>query len=143
MCRELNLRGMTKSARGTKGKPGKNVSAKAALNRKILASAWGTLELCLDYKAGVRPVPPACISQTCHAGGHVAKDNRKKPLEFKCTTCGHADDADVNAALNILTFGNGAAGRGGGDTGRGPCHSRPVKRQEPGRSDRRELVELS
>ena len=41
--------------------------------------------------------------------------------------CGHADNADVNAALNILASGIGAAGRGGGDNDL--CRSRPVKRQ--------------
>ena len=129
---KLNIRGMTKSAKGTQQKFGKNVSTKAALNRKILASAWGTLELCLNYKMEVRHVNPAYTSQTCHQCGHVDKENRKQS-DFKCTACGHADDADVNAALNILAFGNGAAGRGGGDTGGASRYSRPGKRQEMGR----------
>ena len=125
----LGIGNMTKSAKGTKEKPGRNVKAKSGLNRKILASAWGTLEFCLDYKMEVRHVPPAYTSQTCHPCGHVDKKNRNG-TDFKCTACGHADDADVNAALNILAFGNGAAGRGGGDTGGTSCHSRPGKRQE-------------
>ena len=132
---KLNIRGMTKSAKGTKERPGKNVKAKATLNRKILASTWGTLELCLNYKMEVRHVPPAYTSQTCHVCGHVDKNNRKRS-DFKCTACGHADDADVNAALNILAFGNGATGRGGGDTGGTPRHSRPVKRQETARASK-------
>ena len=132
---DLNIRGMTKSAKGTKEKPGKHVKSKSGLNRKILASAWGTLELRLNYKMEVRKVNPAYTSQTCHQCGHVDKKNRNG-AKFKCTACGHADDADVNAALNILAFGNGAAGRGGGDTGGTSCHSRPVKRQEIGLSDR-------
>ncbi len=125
----LNIGNMTKSAKGTKEKPGRNVKAKSGLNRKILASAWGTLELCLDYKMEVRHVPPAYTSQMCHSCGHVDERNRNG-TDFKCTACGHADDADVNAALNILAFGNGAAGRGGGDTGGASRHSRPGKRQE-------------
>ncbi|MDE0611160.1 MAG: transposase, partial [Gammaproteobacteria bacterium] len=111
------------------------VKSKSGLNRQILTSAWGTLELCLDYKLEVRKVNPAYTSQTCHQCGHVDKDSRKQ-TDFKCTACGHADDADVNAALNIMAFGNGAAGRGGGDTGGAPCHSRPRKRQEIGRRSR-------
>ena len=43
---------------------------------------------------------PAYTSQTCHSCGHVAKGNRLSQSKFKCTACGHADDADVNAALN-------------------------------------------
>ncbi len=136
---KLKIRGMTKSAKGTIENPGKSVNAKSALNRKILASAWGTLELCLNYKTEVRKVHPAYTSQTCHQCGHVDKDSRKQS-DFKCTACGHADDADVNAALNILAFGNGATGRGGGDTGGASCHSRPVKRQEIAEPDRREFV---
>ena len=46
----LNIKGMTKSAKGTKEKPGKNVKQKSGLNRQILASGWGSLELCLNYK---------------------------------------------------------------------------------------------
>ena len=126
---KLNIGNMTKSAKGTKEKPGRNVKAKSGLNRKILASAWGTLELCLQYKMEVRHVPPAYTSQTCHSCGHVDEKNRNG-TGFKCTACGHADDADVNAASNILAFGNGAAGRGGGDTGGASRHSRPGKRQE-------------
>ena len=131
----LNTKGMTRSAKGTLENPGKNVEAKSKLNRQILASAWGTLELCLNYKAEVRKVHPAYTSQTCHQCGHVDKDNRKQSV-FKCTACGHTDDADVNAALNILAFGNGAAGRGGGDTGGASRHSRPGKRQKMGKQDR-------
>ena len=134
---KLNIRGMTRSARGTKERPGKSVKAKSQLNRKILASSWGQLELCLSYKMDVHKVDPAYTSQTCHQCGHVDKRSRKTQSDFKCTACGHADDADVNAALNILAFGNGAAGRGGGDTGGAPRHSRPGKRQEIGQSDRR------
>ena len=139
---KLNVRGMTKSAKGTKEKPGKHVRMKSELNRRILASAWGTLELCLNYKAEVQEVHPAYTSQTCHQCGHVDKDNRKQS-DFKCTACGHTDDADVNAALNILAFGNGAAGRGGGDTGGASCHGRSGKRQEIGQPDRRMSVNLS
>ena len=127
---KLNIRGMTKSAKGTKEKPGKSVKAKSQLNRKILTSSWGTLELCLDYKMDVRKVHPAYTSQTCRQCGHVDKRSRKTQSDFQCTACGHADDADVNAALNILAFGSGATGRGGGDTGGAPRHSRPRKRQE-------------
>ena len=132
---DLKTKGMTKSAKGTKENPGKNVKQKSGLNRRILSSAWGTLELCLDYKMEVRKVNPAYTSQTCHECGHVAKENRKQ-LNFKCTACGHTDDADVNAALNILAFGNGATGHGGGDVGR------PVKRHEIAQPDGYESVKL-
>jgi len=93
------------------------------LNRKILMSGWGKLEQCLSYKSNVVKVAPHYTSQMCAQCGHVDKQNRKTQADFECTACGHRDNADVNAALNILAFGNGASGRGGGGV------TRPVKRQ--------------
>ena len=52
------------------------------------------------------------------------KANRKTQSKFKCRYCGHEDNADVNAALNILAAGNTATGRGGSGV------ARPMKRQE-------------
>ena len=50
---------------------------------------------------------------------HVNKDNRKTQSDFKCVKfVDRRDNADINAALNILAFGNGAAGRGGGEVTR-------------------------
>lgn len=48
---ELNIGGMTRSARGTAACPGKNVKAKAGLNRAVLGMAWGRALLFLTYKA--------------------------------------------------------------------------------------------
>jgi putative transposase len=48
---DLNIRGMTRSAKGTTTKPGRNVRAKAALNREIMRSGWGLLVRRLEDKA--------------------------------------------------------------------------------------------
>ncbi len=120
---KLNNRGLTRSAKGTKDNPGTNVRAKAELNRAILASCWGKFHQCLDYKTNTNYLNPAYTSQTCNECGNVDKENRKTQAAFLCSACGHRDNADVNAALNILAFGNRAAGRGG-------CKvTWPVKRQ--------------
>ena len=119
----LNTRGMTASAKGTADAPGKNVRQKAGLNRAILGTGWHKLEQCLSYKTNISKVPAHHTSQTCHKCRHVAKENRKTQADFQCVACGHRDNADVNAALNILASGNGAAGRGGTGV------ARPVKRQ--------------
>ena len=120
---DLKIRNMSASAKGDMENPGKNVKAKAGLNRVILASGWGKLEQCLGYKATVTKVPAAYTSQTCHQCGSNDRNNRKTQADFHCLSCGHRDNADLNAALNILASGNGAAGRGGGGV------TRPVKRQ--------------
>ncbi len=120
---DLNIAGMTASAKGTAEKPGKNVKQKTGLNRTIRSSGWGKLDQCLDYKSNVVKVPAAYTSQKCRACGHTAKQNRKTQSDFHCVKCGHRANADMNAALNILAFGNGAAGRGDGGV------ARSVKRQ--------------
>ena len=75
----------------------------------------------------VEKVPAAYTSRHCNACGHTEKANRKTQSDAECRSCGYRGNADVNAALNVLSenedSGNGAAGRGGGDVGR------PVKRQ--------------
>ena len=86
-----------------------------ALSRGIGSSAWGGLIRKLGYKAHpLIAVPPMYTSQTCSECGHVSKDNRKRRSEFACVACGYSNHADLNAALNILALGTGAAGRGGG-----------------------------
>jgi putative transposase len=95
--------GMTRSARGTAAQPGRNVRAKAGLNRGILASGWGALVARLEQKAPgrVEKVNPAYTSQTCNACQHIARESRKNQGDFACVACGHRDNADVNAARNI------------------------------------------
>lgn len=127
---DLNIRNMTASAKGTLAEPGRNVAAKAGLNRAILAKGWGGLLTALEHKARyngsrILRVPPAFTSQTCHACGHCAPDNRESQAEFRCRACGHQAIADVNAAKNILAAGLAVTGRGDLAVGRS------VKRQPP------------
>src|SRR6266581_642638 len=66
---DLDVKGMTRSARGTAGTPGRNVRQKAGLNRGILASGWGLLVRRLGDKASDRleKIRPAFTSQRCSA----------------------------------------------------------------------------
>jgi putative transposase len=89
---DLRITGMTRSARGTRDKPGRNVRQKAGLNRGILASGWGLLERRLQEKAPrrVEKISPAYTSQQCSACGHVAANSRESQAAFRCVACGYA-----------------------------------------------------
>ena len=113
---DLKIRSMVRSARGTSAVPGTNVRAKAGLNRSIHAAGWGLLVTRLEGKARgrVEKVDPAYTSQICHSCGHCAAENRESQAVFRCRACGHADDADVNAAKNIrdIAVGRTVTARG-------------------------------
>jgi putative transposase len=122
---DLRVRDMTRSAKGTVAEPGRNVRAKAGLNRQILASGWGILVRRLEQKAPgrVEKVNPAFTSQRCSVCGHVASENRKSQAVFACTACGNTCNADVNAARNIAA-GHAVTARGGLPLG-GPVNREP------------------
>jgi putative transposase len=122
---DLRIADMTRSARGTAENPGRNVAAKAGLNRGILASGWGLLVRRLEDKCPgrVEKVNPAYTSQRCSACGHIAAESRKSQALFACVACSFACNADVNAARNIAA-GHVVNARGGfrvaGPTNREP-----------------------
>ena len=70
---DLQITNMTRSAKGTRENPGRNVRAKAGLNRGILGSGWGLLVRRLEDKAPgrVEKIRPAFTSQRCSACGQV------------------------------------------------------------------------
>ena len=98
----LNVKGMTRSAKGTVEDPGRNVAAKSGTNRVILNTGWTALKRKIDYKAAnVIVVPAMNTSRTCHECGVVDSDSRSTRDDFICMACGHAAHADLNAAKNI------------------------------------------
>jgi putative transposase len=121
---DLQIGNMTRSAKGTRENPGRNVRAKAGLNRGILGSGWGLLVRRLQDKAPgrVEKIRPAFTSQRCSACGQVDRDSRESQAVFRCTACGFACNADVNAAINIAA-GHAVTARGGDGV------TRPVNRE--------------
>jgi putative transposase len=108
---DLAVKNMSASAAGTVDAPGKNVRAKAGLNRGILDAAWGEFARQLTYKVEWRGgrvilVNPTYTSRTCRCCGHEAAENRKTQSVFACVSCGHTEHADVHAAKNILAAGH-------------------------------------
>ncbi len=102
----LTISAMTATAKGTVAEPGVNVRQKAGLNRAILDKGWGLFEQALANRArttGTRiaHVPAAFSSQRCSHCGHTDRNNRESQARFRCGSCGHRANADVNAAINI------------------------------------------
>jgi putative transposase len=126
----LNVRAMTRSARGTRDCPGTHVAQKRGLNREISRQGWGLLVARLKHKALGRLefVPPAYTSQRCSHCGHVTPENRKSQAVFQCVACDAGPcNADMNAARNIAA---GRAVTARGDLGT----SRSVNREPQLRS---------
>jgi putative transposase len=121
---DLQITNMTRSAKGTPENPGRKVRAKAGLNREILRSGWGLLVRRLEDKAPsrVEKIKPHYTSQRCSACGQVDRDSRQSQAVFRCTACGFAGHADVNAAINIAA-GHAVTARGGDGA------ARPVNRE--------------
>jgi putative transposase len=106
---KLKVTNMTRSAKGTVEKPGTNVAQKSGLNRSILDAGWAQFRSIIEGKAEdagrqVIVVNPRYTSQRCASCGHVEAGNRVDVV-FRCLKCGHSDQADINAAINILRAG--------------------------------------
>lgn len=100
---DLKIKNMTGTAKGTVEQPGSQIRQKAGLNRSILRSSWGLIEIFSTYKARkdgklVISVKPHHSSQECRLCGDVRPENRQNQAEFLCQCCGHRENADVNAA---------------------------------------------
>jgi putative transposase len=122
---DLRITDMTRSARGTRENPGRNVRQKAGLNRGILRSGWGLLVRRLEQKAPgrVEKIKPHHTSQRCSACGQVDRRSRESQAVFQCTACRYACHADVNAARNIAA-GHAVTARGGSALA-GPANREP------------------
>ena len=111
---DLRVAAMTATAAGTAEHPGRNVAAKAGLNRSILDAGWTQFTNILVAKAEsagrrVVLVHPASTSIDCHACG--ARCTRPRRDTVVCPVHG-ALDADLNGARNIATragLGSGQA----------------------------------
>lgn len=121
---DLKIKNMTKSvttrsaelkAIGTVEVPKylRSAKGKRGLNRSILQQGWGIFFEMLEYKVNrnggnIVRINPAYTSQKCNVCGHISQDNRLSQSSFKCISCGHTANADINAAKNILSAGNAA-----------------------------------
>jgi transposase len=105
---DLSLENMTRSAKGTREEPGKNVKAKSGLNRELLSIAPGMILSMIEWKSyragGVRiAVNPRRTSRDCPDCGDPITLDRNRQMH--CTSCGLIIDRDLGASRNILARG--------------------------------------
>lgn len=111
---KLQLKNMSKSAKGTEENPGKNVAAKSGLNREILDTAPAALMSMIRYKVEETggefvetPTKKLKPSQRCPCCDNTTKKNRLKQAEFVCVSCGYEQNADVVSGINSLKWALG------------------------------------
>jgi putative transposase len=110
---DLAITNMTRSASGTVQAPGRNVAAKAGLNRSILDAGWGQFLAILLAKAEgagrqvVKVNPRDTSIICCLCGARCARPRQDTVL---CPVHGGMD-ADLNGACNILTRAGLGSGR--------------------------------
>jgi putative transposase len=135
---DLQVKNMSRSAKGNAENPGKNVRAKSGLNKSILDQGWSEFRRQLQYKmnwngAVLVAVPPHNTSRTCPECDRVAAENRPTQTQFRCVECGYENHADVVGAMNTLARGYrvAACGEEGSGLGR-KTRTKPASvKQEP------------
>lgn len=141
---DLNISGMTASARGTIERPGRNVRRKAGLNRSVAEAALGEFRRRLEYKAARAGRTIAAVdrwfpsSKTCSSCGHLLNKLSLGARTWVCPACRTRHDRDVNAAKNILAAGRVVAREhlgdacGAGVSRQGSFLPRSASKQETG-----------
>jgi putative transposase len=114
---DLNLAGMMRAPKAKPNEDGTGYlpngkAAKSGLNKSLADAAIGNLYVMMESKAKSSgktfvKVSPRYTSQTCSQCGTIDSDSRKSQSKFICTHCGHAENADVNAAKNIKSIAFG------------------------------------
>lgn len=75
------------------------------ISKHILDCGWGMFRRMLTYKMNVVLVNPKFTSQICNECGVKDATSRVSQSEFVCKHCGNINNADINAAKNIMSKG--------------------------------------
>ena len=81
-------------------------ASRGEAKRRLHSWSFAQLASFLAYKAEakgcrVAGVDPRHTSQRCHRCGSISRNNRRSQSLFLCRSCGHRDNADLNASKNI------------------------------------------
>ena len=95
---DIRVSNMTRRGRGKRG-----------LNRSMSYARPAALCARMRQTAENRGVEVVVVSArntsiTCNACRHIDRNSRRTQSEFVCVNCGHEDNADANAARNILSL---------------------------------------
>lgn len=136
---DLNVRGLTRSARGSLEKPGRRVLAKAGLNRALADASFGQLRRLLEYKTrwyGSRLLVAdryLASSKRCSECGALCQELKLSQRIYRCLECGVVIDRDLNAARNLVWWAQEAQ-RGTASTAGTGSVDAPYARGEDERS---------
>ncbi|NDD11872.1 MAG: transposase, partial [Betaproteobacteria bacterium] len=107
---DLKLQNMTRAPKPKVNSKGRYVAngaaAKAGSNKSMLSSALGLVKQFAAYKAAaanklVLSVPAHHTSQECSVCHKIDHLSRVSQSVFRCTACGHTENADMNASKVI------------------------------------------
>jgi len=95
----------------------RNMLQNSKLSKSISDAAWSNFRSWLEYFGKVFgvvtvAVPPHYTSQNCSKCGEVVKKSLSQRTH-RCPHCGHVQDRDWNAAINILELGLRTVGHTG------------------------------
>lgn len=95
----------------------RNMVKNSKLSKSISDAAWSNFRTWLEYFGKVFgvvtvAVPPHYTSQNCSNCGKVVKKSLSE-CTHRCPHCGHVQDRDWNAAINILELGLRTVGHTG------------------------------
>ena len=111
---DLKLKNMIKAPKAKVNSKGRYIAngaaAKAGLHKVMLSSALGLAKQFATYKAEaanklVLSVPAHYTSQECSVCHKIDSQSRVSQDVFRCTSCAHTENADMNAAKVIKDRG--------------------------------------
>jgi putative transposase len=124
---DLNVRGMSRSARGTVARPGSNVAAKRGLSRSLADQSFGAVRRMLEYKCswyGSELVVADrffASSKRCSGCGSTVASMPLRLRTYACGACGLSVDRDVNAARNLVWWAEAHAVAGSAPETKNAC----------------------